>query len=194
MKEKRLLITGFDPFGGESINPAWEAVRALPERIGPYLLTKVQIPTVFGKAAQAVLAAAQEARPDVILCVGQAGKRSAVTPERVAINLRDAGIPDNEGNQPRDLPCVEGGPDAYFATVPVKAMAQAMEQGQVSLSAGSFVCNDILYCLLHHYRGTRTRVGFLHVPYLPQQAPEGVASMELADIVKNLIAAIGALD
>ena len=192
-----LLITGFDPFGGESINPAWEAVQRLPERIGPFRVHKLQIPTIFETAAQTVLSAAEEVQPDVILCVGQAGGRSAVTPERIAINLMDARIPDNAGNQPREASCVPGGPDGMFATVPVRAMADAICDaglpGQVSLSAGSFVCNDTLYRLLHHYSGSSVRCGFIHVPYLPQQAKEGVPSMALPDIVKALTAVIGAI-
>lgn len=194
MEPKRLLITGFDPFGGETVNPAWEAVKALPAVIGGYTLTRLEIPTVFGKAAETVLAAAEALEPQVILCIGQAGGRAAITPERIAVNLRDARIPDNEGNRPCDEPCVADGPAAYFSTVPVKAMARAMEKGQVSLSAGSFVCNDTLYRLLHHYRGTETRVGFIHVPYLPQQAKGDAPSMELEEIVRGLEAGIGALD
>lgn len=187
---KKMLITGFDPFGGESINPAWEAVKGLPDVIGPYALTKLQIPTVFNLATDTVLNAAQSLCPDVILCVGQASGRDAVTPERIAINLMDSSIPDNHGSRPTERPCVAGGPDAYFATVPVRAMADAIVQaglpGKVSLSAGAFVCNDTLYRLLHHYHASPTRVGFIHVPYLPQQAKPGVPSIELGDIIKAL--------
>lgn len=191
---KRLLISGFDPFGGESINPAWEAVKGLPDVIGPYTLTKLQIPTVFGLAADTVLDATKSLCPDVILCVGQAGGRDAVTPERVAINLMDASIADNQGIRPTERPCVAGGPNAYFATVPVRSMADAIVQaglpGKVSLSAGTFVCNDTLYRLLHHYHASPTRVGFIHVPYLPQQAKPGVPSMKLGDIIKALTLAV----
>ena len=115
---KRLLITGFDPFGGQSVNPAWEAVSRLPARVGDCVVHALQVPTVFGLAAQRVIEEAQALRPDVILCVGQAGGRAAVTPEMVAINLRYAAIPDNAGLQPQDIPCAEDGPAAYFATVP----------------------------------------------------------------------------
>lgn len=194
---KHLLITGFDPFGGETINPAWEAVKLLPDTLGDYRLTKLEIPTVFEKAAGAVMAAAERDRPDVILCIGQAGGRAAVTPERVAINLMDARIADNEGRIPRETPVVPGGPDCLFATVPVRAMADAIcaagLPGQVSLSAGTFVCNDTLYRLLHRCAGTGTRVGFIHVPFLPQQAKEGVPFMELPDIVRALTSAISAI-
>lgn len=194
---KKLLITGFDPFGGQSVNPSWEAVKLLPDQIGIYELTKLQIPTVFGKAAEAVLAEAQALQPDVILCVGQAGGRSSITPEVVAINLREAKIADNAGNQPANLPVVTDGPAAYFATVPVRDMVAAMEAAgfpaALSYSAGAFVCNDVLYSLLHHYDASPVRVGFIHVPFLPEQAKEGVPSMPLPQIAQALGAAIGVL-
>lgn len=191
---KKLLITGFDPFGGEKINPAWEAVKGLPDRIGEYELCKLEIPTVYGEAVKTVLNKAEEIKPDVILCVGQAGGRSAVTPERIAVNIRDARIPDNAGNQPRGEFCAADGPAAYFSTVPVMAMAEAVcaagIPGTVSNSAGAFVCNDTLYLLLHRYAGTATRVGFIHVPYLPEQ---GTPNLSLAQTVRGLEAAITAL-
>ena len=194
---KKLLITGFDPFGGERINPSWEAVKLLPETIGEYALTKMQIPTVFGQAAEKVLTAAKELKPDVILSVGQAGGRKAVTPEVIGINLREAGIPDNMGNRPVNTPVIAGGPDACFATVPVREMVKSITSAglpaALSFSAGAFVCNDVLYTLLHHYRGTETRVGFIHVPFLPEQAKENVPSMTLSQIVSGLTAAIEAL-
>ena len=188
---RRLLITGFDPFGGEAINPAWEAVKLLPDTIGDFELCKLQIPTVFGVAAAMVLAAAEGYHPHVILCIGQAGGRSTVTPERIAINIRDARIPDNAGNQPQGEFVIPDGPAAYFATVPVKEMAAAIQAtnlpGTVSNSAGTFVCNDTLYTLLHHFAGTEVTVGFLHVPYLPSQ---GTPSLPLEDTVQALISAI----
>lgn len=194
---KKLLITGFDPFGGASVNPAREAVMALPDVVGDYALTKLEIPTVFGLAAETVLRAAEALCPDVILCVGQAGGRAAITPEVVAINLREASIPDNAGNQPKNMPVVENAPAAYFSTLPVRAMAEGVKAAGIpcslSYSAGVFVCNDLLYTLLHHYDGTDTRVGFVHIPYLPEQAGEGVASLPLEDAVRGLTAAIQAL-
>ncbi len=194
---KKLLITGFDPFGGQSVNPSWEAVKLLPDRIGIYELTKLQIPTVFGKAAEAVLAEAQALQPDVILCVGQAGGRSSITPEVVAINLREAKIADNAGNQPVNLPVVTDGPAAYFATVPVRDMAAAMEAAgfpaALSYSAGAFVCNDVLYSVLHTFRDSQVLAGFIHVPFLPEQAKEGVPSMPLEQITASLETAIGVL-
>ncbi len=194
MEEKRLLITGFDPFGGASINSSWEAVRRLPDQIGAYRLHKLQIPTVFGLAARRVLEAAGEVRPQVILCIGQAGGRTAVTPERVAINLCDAAIPDNGGFQPREMPILPEGPAAYFSTVPVTAMAGAIcaagLPGAVSNTAGTFVCNDTLYRLLDHYGGTQTRVGFLHVPWTDENRE---SCLSIADIARALEAAIQSL-
>ena len=194
---KHLLITGFDPFGGETVNPSWEAVSRLPERIGDYRLTRLQIPTVFGLAARTVLDAAAADAPDVILCIGQAGGQDAVTPERIAVNLASAKKPDNAGNQPTEAPICPGAPDGIFATVPVAAMAEAITAaglpGRISNTAGTFVCNDTLYRLLHHYAGTGTRVGFVHVPHLPRQARDGGPSMELGQILAALTAAIGAL-
>ena len=192
---KHLLITGFDPFGGETVNPSWEAVSRLPDTIGGYRLTKLQIPTVFAAAADAVLAAAENV--DVILCVGQAGGRDAVTPERIAVNVASASIPDNAGNRPVEAPILPGGPDGIFSTVPVAAMAEAIVgaglPGKISNTAGTFVCNDTLYRLLAHFSGTGTRVGFVHVPHLPDQAKNGGPSMTLDAIIAALTAAIGAL-
>ena len=194
---KHLLITGFDPFGGETVNPSWEAVSRLPDIVGPYRLTKLQIPTVFTTAADTVLAAAKADIPDVILCIGQAGGRDAVTPERIAVNMASASIPDNAGNRPVEAPILPGGPDGIFATVPVAAMAEAIAgaglPGKISNTAGTFVCNDTLYRLLSHFAGTGTRVGFVHVPHLPGQAKNGGPSMELSGIIRALTAAIGAL-
>ena len=141
-----------------------------------------------------VLEEAEAFLPHVILCVGQAGGRNAVTPERIAVNIRDARIPDNAGNQPSGEPVAPEGPAAYFSTVPVKEMAQAIRDAQipgtVSNSAGAYVCNDVLYTLLHHYAGTETRVGFIHVPYLPEQ---GSPSLSLERTASALAAAIAVL-
>ena len=194
---KKLLITGFDPFGGENINPSWEAVKELPDHIGDWQITKMEIPTVFGAAADQVIAAAEGLQPNAILCIGQAGGRAAVTPEVVAINLQEARIPDNLGNQPMNIPVVKGGPAAYFATVPVREMVQAIQAANIpaalSYSAGTFVCNDLLYRLLHHFDGTATQAGFIHVPYLPQQAKENQPSLPQEKIVEALQLAISVL-
>ena len=191
---KKLLITGFDPFGGESVNPSWEAVKLLPDQIGGYEIHKLQIPTVFGLAPRTVLEKAAEIQPDVIISVGQAGTRAAVTPERIGINIRDTRIADNAGISPKDESIGPGGPDGLFSTLPVKAMIAAIQAAglpsAVSNTAGTFVCNDVLYSLLHHYAGTHVRCGFIHVPWLPQQ---GTPSLPLEDTVKALEAAVSAL-
>lgn len=187
---KRLLITGFDPFGGADINPSWEAVKHLPDQIGDWQVTKLEIPTVFGLAAQTVLDVAHKLQPDAIICVGQAGGRDAVTPEVFGANLRHARIADNAGNQPLVQPIEQGAPATYASTLPVRDMVRAVRQEglpcRLSYSAGRFVCNDVLYTLLHHYRDTDIKVGFVHVPYLPEQAKEGQSSMSLADIAQAL--------
>lgn len=194
---KHLLITGFDPFGGETVNPSWEAVSRLPDTIGDYRLTKLQIPTIFSLAARTVLDAAKDDTPDVILCIGQAGGRDAVTPERIAVNMASATIADNAGITPSEEPILPGGPDGIFSTVPVARMAEAIREaglpGKISNTAGTFVCNDTLYRLLHHFAGTGTRVGFIHVPHLPQQARDGAPSMTQDAIIAALTAAIGVL-
>lgn len=192
---KTLLITGFEPFGGEAINPSWEAVDRLPETIGLWRLEKLCIPVVFGLAGETVLARAAKLCPQAVICVGQAGGRTALTPELVAINLRHASIPDNAGSQPQDVPVAPEGPAAYFSTLPVRAMAKAAEaagiKSAVSYSAGAYVCNDLLYTLLH--RRPETPACFIHVPYLPEQAREGVPAMELETIVRGLGAMIEAM-
>lgn len=189
---KTMLITAFEPFGGETINPSEKAVALLPDVVGGCRLSKRTIPVTFGEAAECVIRAAEEIQPDVILCIGQAGGRDAVTPELVGINLQYASIPDNSGAEPKDKPIKKGGETAYFSTLPVRAISEAIRTAgipsRVSYSAGAYVCNDVLYTLLEKYHGTDTRVGFIHVPYTKEQGKE--PSMELSDIVKALTAAI----
>ena len=191
---EKLLITGFDPFGDNAINPSWEAVKALPEQIGKYELCKLNIPTVYGKAAEMVVSAAEELGAHVVICVGLAGGRDAVTPERIAVNIRDAKIPDNAGVLHGGEPVAEDGPAAYFATLPVARMAQAIRNANipaaVSNTAGTYVCNDVLYTLLHHFRDTNVRAGFIHVPRLPEQ---GTPNLPLKATVKALVTAIEAI-
>ena len=193
---KSLLITGFEPFGGEEINPSWEAVCRLPDEINGYSVNKLLLPVVFGNAAEEAIKKANEIDPDVIICIGQAGGRSAITPELVAINLRYAKIPDNSGNQPIDEPIIVGGDNALFSTIPARKIAAAIEAlgipSQLSYSAGSYVCNDLLYTLLMHFKGSKTRVGFIHVPYCTEQGKE--PSMSLESIVDGLKNAIENLD
>ena len=195
--KKKLLITGFEPFGKDQVNASWEAVSRLEDIIGDYELTRLRLPVVFGIAAEQVLAAAKVLAPAAILCIGQAGRRKALTPERVAINLRDASMEDNAGNRPMDEPVVPEGPAAYFASVPVRKIADAVRGKGISCalsySAGAYVCNDLFYTLRHHYEGTKTRTGFIHVPCLPEQAKDQAPCMPLDTIVQALGIAITAL-
>lgn len=191
---KQLLITGFDPFDGGSVNPSWEAVRALPDQIGPWQLHKLGLPTEYGRAPALLLAKAGEIQPDAIISVGLAGGRDAVTPERIAVNIRAAKIADNAGVL-LDGPRIEAqGPAAYFSTLPVEAMAAAIREAgipaAVSNTAGTFVCNDVMYSALHRYAGTAVRCGFIHVPRIPGM---GEPNLPLETICRALIAAIGAL-
>ena len=199
---KKLLITGFDPFGGESVNPAFEAVRLLPDEIVGFKLCKLEIPTEFIRSGVILKDALRAERPDAVLCVGQAGGRTAITPERVAINLMDARIPDNAGYQPVDTPIVPDGPTAYFSTLPVKAIVEQIQSAglpaAVSNTAGTYVCNSLLYTLLHtavlEYPGLRG--SFLHVPYAAEQLPgkpEGTFAMPLPDIARALTCAVEAI-
>lgn len=193
---KKLLITGFEPFGGEKINPSWEAVKLLPDKIGNFELIKAEVPVVFGKAAEKVIAFSEEKKADAVICVGQAGGRASVTPEMVAINLRFASIPDNEGNQPKDEPCVPGGENAFFSTLPVRKMAEAMNKADipsaVSYSAGTYVCNDLIYHVLNHFSESGTEACFIHVPFIPEQT-EDKPSLPLEKISEALEAAIEAI-
>ena len=193
---KKLLITGFEPFGGEVINPSWEAVARLPEAVGGYSLCKMRIPVLFGEAAELVMRAAEEIHPDVIICVGQAGGRDAITPELVGINLRYASIPDNGGALPQDEAISAVGARAYFSTLPVRKMAEAIKAAgvpaKVSYSAGAYVCNDVLYTLLERYSTSGTRVGFIHIPNSTEQMRE--PSMELDKIILGLCTAVESLD
>ena len=198
----KLLITAFEPFGGEAVNPALLAVERLPDQIGPVELVKLTVPVEFGRSAAAVCAAVDAHKPDAVLCVGQAGGRAAITPERVAINCDDAPIPDNAGAQPVDLPVAADGPAAYFATLPVKAMTAAIRAeglpAALSNTAGTYVCNHLMYGVLHHLAQTAPTVrgGFLHVPYTTEQAAgkaAGTPSLPLQDIVRGLAAAVEAI-
>ena len=189
----KILVTGFTPFGGEQINPSWEAVKRLPDRIGEAVLLKREIPTEFDAACAALRAQLDELRPEAVLSVGQYGGANCIRVERVAINLRDARIADNAGKQPTDEPVVAGGPDAYFATIPTREIVAALREqnipAQLSYSAGTFVCNNLLYCALHESARSNPapRCGFVHVPYLPEQTKDGNApSMGLEMMVKAL--------
>lgn len=198
----KLLLTGFDPFGGEPINPAWEAVKLVSDQICDVEVVKIQVPTVFNKSINTVAKAIEEEKPDVVLCIGQAGGRFDLTPERVAININDARIPDNEGNQPLDGPIFEDGAPAYFTTLPIKAMVTAIREAgipaSVSNTAGTYVCNHLMYGVLYtldkKYPGVRG--GFMHVPFITSQVVNRATSapcLSLDEIVKGIEAAIKAI-
>lgn len=196
----KVLITGFDPFGGESINPAWEAVKEIRDTIDGSSIVKMQIPTVVRKSIAKVHDKMAEIHPDIVISVGQAGGRFGVTPERVAINVTDARIPDNEGNQPIDEIIFEDGDTAYFSNLPVKAMVQAMKDAgypsSLSNSAGTYICNHVMYGILYYIQKEfpGTRGGFIHVPYAASQAVNkpNTPSMAIADITAALETAVSA--
>jgi pyroglutamyl-peptidase len=194
---KTVLLTGFEPFNGAAVNPAWEAVRALDgwEGDGFQVVTR-QLPCVFGLSTRLLLDAIEECKPDVVIAVGQAGGRPDITVERIAINVDDAPIPDNDGWQPLDATIVSAGQAAYFATLPIKAIVHAIRSrgvaASVSQTAGTFVCNHVFYGLMHFTQGLPLKAGFIHVPFLPEQVadrPE-MPWMELAQIVDGLRAAV----
>ena len=197
----KILVTGFDPFGGEPINPAIESVKRLPDNIAGAEIIKLEIPTVRKKSLEKIEEAINEHNPDIILSIGQAGGRFDISIERVGINLDDFRIPDNEGNQTIDEPIFPDGENAYFVKLPVKAMVQNVQKNNipasVSYTAGTFVCNHVLYGVLYliekKYNGKKS--GFIHIPFLPEQVVDkrNTPSMELNTIVKGLTAAIEAI-
>lgn len=197
----KILVTGFNPFGGEPINPAWEAVKKLPDTIEGATIYKTEIPTVFGKSAEVVATKMQELQPDVVLNIGQAGGRFAISPERVAINVDDARIPDNEGQQPIDEVIQKDGQPAYFTQLPIKAMVASIKEagipGVVSNTAGTFVCNHIMYQVQYMIEKEypNCKGGFIHVPFIPEQVVEkaGQPALSITDIATGLEAAIKAI-
>ena len=197
----KILVTGFDPFGGEKVNPALEAVKLLPKEIHGAEVYWAEITTVFYQSAEVLEAEIVRYQPDVVLCIGQAGGRASLTPERVAINQDDARIPDNQGNQPIDEPIRMDGKVAYFSTLPIKAIVQAIKEeglpATVSNTAGTFVCNHLMYQALYlaDKKFSNMRAGFMHIPYMTEQVinKSNTASMNLTDIVRGIEAAIGAI-
>jgi pyroglutamyl-peptidase len=197
----KILITGFEPFGGEAVNPSWEAVRHLPDTVNGAEVVKLQIPTVFYRSADVVHDAVIEHEPDVVISVGQAGGRFMVSPERVAINIDDGRIPDNDGQQPIDVEIHSDGAPAYFSSLPIKAMVTAMREAGVpavvSNTAGTYVCNHMMYQILYmidkEFPGKRG--GFIHVPYTPQQVIEkpGQPALAVHDMTTALAAGLSAV-
>jgi len=193
-RRMKALVTGFEPFGGDRVNPSFEALQRLKSRLGAVEIATRSLPVVFDAALPVLAAAIAAERPDIVLCIGLAGGRAELSLERVAINVDDARIPDNDGNQPIDRPVVGGGPAAYFATLPIKAAVASLREAglpaAVSNSAGTFLCNHVFYGLMHEAAvgSRRFRGGFLHVPYLPSQATQqrGAPSMALEQIVEGI--------
>ena len=192
MPQPNILLTGFDAFGGESLNPSWLAVQALHGcQIARHRVVAAQLPTVFGDSLQQLKTLLKQHQPAMVVCVGQAGGRSAISLERVAINVSDAPLADNAGVQPIDTAVVPGAPAAYFTSLPIKAMLAALQRAgvpaEVSQSAGTFVCNHVFFGLMHALATQRTlrhmRGGFVHLPYLPEQ---GVPGMALDEMVRGL--------
>ena len=187
-----VLLTGFDPFGGDTLNPSWQIARALHRRqVAGHRVQAAQLPTVFGDALKPLYALLAEHRPALAICLGLANGRDALSLERIAINVDDARIADNAGAQPIDTPVVARGPAAYFSTLPIKAMRQAIltagVPAEVSQTAGTFVCNHVFYGLMHRLATARglsaTRGGFIHVPLLPAM---GAPSLPLEQMVEGL--------
>lgn len=197
-RTRTVLVTGFTPFGGEATNPSWEIVKALPETVSGWQVEKLKVPTEFGKAIDVTTRAIDKLAPDIVLCFGQAGGRSRMSVERVAINIDDARIADNAGKQILDQPVRTGAPAAYFCTVPIKAMVAAMTKAdipaEVSNSAGTFVCNHLIYGVLHHIalKGMTARAGFIHVPFLESQIVDrpNTPAMSLPTMIEGAKAAI----
>lgn len=197
----KVLVTGFDPFGGEKLNPALEAIKSLPSEIQGVEVRWLEVPTVFYKSAKILEEEIRIYQPDIVLCIGQAGGRKGLTPERVAINQDDARIPDNEGNQPIDLPIRQDGAPAYFSSLPIKAMVQAIKKeglpASVSNTAGTFVCNHLMYQVLYlvEKEFPTIKAGFMHIPYMMEQVVNRptTPAMSLVDIRRGIEAAIGAI-
>ncbi len=195
---RTVLLTGFQPFGGEQVNPSWQAVSALHgARIAQHRVVARELPVAFGTSLKVLRAALKQTQPSLVICVGQAGGRAQLSLERVAINVDDARIPDNTGSQPVDLPVVDGGPAAYFSTLPIKAMREALRvagfPAEVSQTAGTYVCNHVFYGLMHGLRARPgVRAGFIHIPYSPAQASAhaGAASLPVEMVVQALRIAV----
>jgi len=185
----RILLTAFVPFGGDAVNSAQEAVKLVPERVEGAEIKKLFVPVVFGSSVDVVVSEIEKVKPDAVLCIGQAGGRASITPERVAINIDDARIADNEGNQPVDTPIALDGPDAYFSRLPIKTMVQKMKDigipASISNTAGTFVCNHLMYGVINHFPAFRC--GFMHVPYMDGQgSPSLPVDMIAAGIIESI--------
>lgn len=187
-----ILITAFSPFGGDALNASQEILNALPETIGGVRLEKRLLPVSFRSASRLALEAAERLHPEAIVCLGQAAGRDAVTPERVAVNLMDASMPDNDGFQPVDEPVIPNAPAAYFSTLPVKAMVEAMQRvgapARLSDTAGTYVCNALMFAMLHQTKDVPC--GFIHVPYLTEQGKRETPSLSKECVLRGITACL----
>jgi len=189
-----VLLTGFEPFGGETTNPSWSTVQEVARTwSGPENVVTVELPVDFAAVDRALLDALERVRPDLVICVGQAGGTATLAVERIAINVDDARIPDNHGSQPIDEPIVADGPAAYFSTLPIKAAVAELDRlgvaAVVSQTAGTYTCNHVFYRLMHTLEGTDVRGGFVHVPFAPEQTVDTTtASMPIETMVRGLTA------
>ena len=177
---RKLLITGFDPFAHYQINPCWEVVKALPEQLGDFRLTKLLLPNIFGLAGRMLLERAEELQPDIILLTGMDSGNTHVHVDTVAVNIRDALVEDNLGHRPWNEPVIAGGPVAYMATIPAHEIVCELQKEHcpvhLGYTTGGYVCNDIFYLACHHYANSKIKVGFVHVPLLPEMVwDEGLA-------------------
>lgn len=194
----KILVTGFAPFGNDILNPSYEAVKLLPEQIAGAEIIKKELPVVFQKGGEAAIEAIREMKPDAVVLVGQAGGRTAITPERVAINCEDCrpDFPDNAGNAPGDAKIVEDGPDAYFSTLPIRKIVNKLNENEIPASisntAGTYVCNDVMYLVMHmlYKEFPQVHGGFIHVPFATMQNHPAQPSMPLSEIARGLELAI----
>lgn len=198
----KILITAFEPFGGEKVNPALEAMKLLPLKIGKSQILKLELPTIFYKSIEKVLQYIDVHKPNIIISLGQAGGRACVSIERVAINVDDASSADNDGNMPIDRPIFDDGENAYFSNLPIKNIVESIKKAgipaKISNTAGTYVCNHVMYGVLYkiHKENLNMKAGFIHVPYLPEQIIDkpDIPSMSLDNIVKTIEVAIKELE
>lgn len=196
MKTRSILVTGFEPFGGDRVNPSQQIARALDGRVfGRHVVAGATLPCAFADSRTELIRLLRAHQPVLVVCLGLAGGRAAITPERVAINVIDARMPDNRGAQPIDVPVIRSGPAAYWSRLPIKAIVAALEQrgipGAVSATAGTYVCNHIFYVLMHALRWQRSvRGGFIHLPFAAETAPAGAPGLPLALMTEAIVSAI----
>ena len=186
---ERILLTGFEPFHKSLLNPSQEIIKRISHRS---LVAKEVLPVTFGEASQKLISLINQHKPTVVISLGQAEGRKEITPERIAVNIDDARIPDNAGNSPKERAIVAGGPDAYFTTLPIKNLVEKLNENRIpasiSLSAGTFVCNHIFYAMQHHCGGKAIKSGFIHLPLMNEQASEfpGLPTMQIEEMIRGI--------